>query len=110
MPQATRTRALAAMMPVDYSTIRVPALALYAKRTVTDVSPGCRTPADESVRQACGELFDWTSQQLARSQAMVKTIGARTDIVDLPGTNAFVFLAYEREVTLAIDRFAATLR
>ncbi|HET9270012.1 MAG TPA: alpha/beta hydrolase [Vicinamibacterales bacterium] len=110
MPQATRTRALAEMMPVDYSTIRVPALALFAKRTVTDVSPGCRTPADESVRQACGELFDWTSQQLARSQAMVKTIGARTEIVDLPGTNAFVFLAYERDVTLAIDRFAATLR
>ena len=31
------------------------------------------------------------------------------EIVDLPGTNAFVFLAYEREVMLAIDRFAGTL-
>ena len=110
MPPATSSRARAGMTPVDYSTIRVPTLALYAKRTVTDVSPGCRTPADESVRQACTELFDWTSRQLAQSQAMVRTIGARTEIVDLPGTNAFVFLAFEREVMLAIDRFAGTLR
>jgi pimeloyl-ACP methyl ester carboxylesterase len=110
MPPATGTRARAGMMPVDYSTIRVPTLALYAKRTITDVSPGCRAPADEPVRQACGELFDWTSQQLARSQAMVKTIGARTEIVDLPGTNAFVFLAYEHEVIQAIDRFVGSMR
>ena len=110
MPAATRSRALSEMAPVDYSTIRVPTLALYAKRTLTDVSPGCRTPQDAPVRQACRDLFDWTSRQLARSQAMVRTIGARTEIIDLPGTNAFVFLAYEREVTQAIDRFVGALR
>jgi non-heme chloroperoxidase len=109
-PAATRSRALAGMTPVDYSTIQVPTLAIYAKRTPTDVSPGCRAPSDESVRQACAELFDWTSRQLARSRAMVGTIGARTEIVDLPGTNSFVFLAYEREVTQAIDRFVGALR
>ena len=105
----TPRRALAAMAPVDYATIRAPALALYAKRGPADVAPGCRNPTDEPVRQACRELFDWTSRQLAQSQALVKTIDARTDIVDLPGTNAFVFLAYEREITRAIDRFVATL-
>jgi non-heme chloroperoxidase len=105
-----RQSALAGMMPVDYKTIRVPALALYAKRTATDVAPGCRAPADESVRQACGELFDWTSRQLTRSQALVRTIGARTEIVELPGTSAFVFLSYEREVMQAIERFLAVIR
>jgi len=109
-PPAVPQRALAGMMPVNYPSIRVPALALYAKRTATDVAPGCRAPADDSIRQACGELFDWTSKQLARSQALVKTIGARTDIVELPGTNAFVFIPYEREVTQAIDRFVAALK
>jgi len=109
MSPATQRRALAGMVPVDYASIRVPALALYATRTSTDVAPGCRTPADDSVRQACVELFDWTSRQLARSQALVKTIGARTEIVELPGTSAFVFLAYEREIMQAIDRFVAAL-
>jgi hypothetical protein len=106
---ATPQRALAGMVPVNYASIRVPTLALYAKRTVSDVAPGCRAPADESVRQACRELLDWTSRQLTRSQALVKTIGARTEIVDLPGTSAFVFLAYEREVGQAIDKFMAGL-
>ena len=106
---ATRQRALAGMVPVDYASIRVPAVALYAKRTVTDVSPGCRNPADEPVRQACRELFDWTSRQLTRSQALVKTIGARTEIVELPGTSAFVFLAFEGDVFQAIDSFTGTL-
>jgi pimeloyl-ACP methyl ester carboxylesterase len=104
-----RRRALADMTPGDYAGIRVPALAVYAKRTETDVAPGCRTPADESVRQACRDLFDWTSRQLTRSQAMVRTIGARTDIVNLSGTSAFVFLSHEREVMQAIDRFVAGL-
>ena len=58
-----------------------------------DAGPQPTTPFDD----ACVELFDWTSRQLARSQALVKTIGARTEIVELPGTSAFVFLAYERE-------------
>jgi pimeloyl-ACP methyl ester carboxylesterase len=108
-PPSVQQRALAGMMPVNYASIGVPALALYAKRTSTDVAPACRAPADDSIRQACGELFDWTSKQLARSQALVKTIGARTEIIELPGTNAFVFLAYEREITQAIDRFVAAL-
>ena len=110
MSPATHRRALAGMVPVDYASIRVPALALYAKRTSTDVAPGCGNPADEPIRQACAELLDWTSRQLARSQALVKTIGARTEIVELPGTSAFVFLAYEREITQAIDRFVAGIR
>lgn len=110
MPPAPRQRALAGMMPVDYATIRVPALALYAKKTVTDVAPGCRTPADEPARQACVDLFEWTSRQLTRSRALVTSIGARTEIVDLPGANAFVFLAFERDIMQALDRFAATLR
>jgi non-heme chloroperoxidase len=110
MPPGPRQRALAGMMPVDYATIRVPALALYARRTVADVAPGCRTPADEPARLACVELFDWTSRQLVRSKALVASIGARTEVVDLPGTNAFVFLAFERDITQALDRFVATLR
>jgi hypothetical protein len=36
---ATRQRALSGMMPSDYASIGVPALALYATRTVTDVAP-----------------------------------------------------------------------
>ena len=110
MPAAPRQRALAGMMPVDYGTIRVPALALFAKKTVTDVAPGCRAPADELARQACVDFFEWTSRQLARSRALVASMGARTEVVDLPGTNAFVFLAFEHDITQAIDRFAARLR
>jgi len=108
-PPATRQRALAGIVPGDYTSIRAPALALYGKRTVTTVAPGCRTPADESVRQACGELFEWTSRQRTRSEALVKTIGARTEIVELSGTSAFVFISHEAEVTQAIDRFVAAL-
>jgi len=109
-PAAVQQSAMAGLTPVDYATIRVPALAIYAKRGPDDVAPGCRTPADEAVRHACGELYDWTSQQLARSQAMVKTIAARTEIVELPGFSAFVFLSHERDVTQAIDRFVGALR
>lgn len=102
-------RVLGGMTPIDYASIRVPTLAIYATRRQTDVSPGCRMPGDDAVRQACADLFDWTTQQRARSQALVKTIGARTEIVDLPGTNAFLFLPYEREITQAIERFVAGL-
>ena len=66
-------------------------------------------PMVDAVRQACIELFEWTSQQRTRSQALVRTIAARTEIVDLPGTSAFVFLSYEREITQAINRFVAAL-
>jgi len=109
-PAAVQQRVLAGLVPGDYPSIRVPALALYAKRTSTDVAPGCRTPVDETVRRACTELFDWTSRQLTRSEALVKTIGARTEIVELPGTSAFVFLSHEAEVTQALDRFVAAIR
>jgi pimeloyl-ACP methyl ester carboxylesterase len=109
-PAAVQQRVIAGIMPVDYATIRVPALAIYAKRGATEVAPGCRNPADDPVRQACGELYDWTSQQLARSEAMVKTIPATTEIVELAGASAFAFLSHEREVTRAIDRFVGALR
>jgi non-heme chloroperoxidase len=109
-PPAVQQRVLAEMAPVDYSRIRVPALAIYGTRTPTTVAPGCRAPADASVLQACGDLFDWMSRQLTRSQALVKTIGATTEIVELPGTSAFMFLSHEREVTQAIDRFVAAIR
>jgi pimeloyl-ACP methyl ester carboxylesterase len=109
-PAAVQQRAVAGIMPVDYAAIRVPALALYAKRSRTDAAPGCSAAADEPVRQACGELYEWMSQQLARSEAMVRTIRARTEIVELPGGSAFVFLSNEREVTQAIARFAGALR
>jgi hypothetical protein len=46
---------------------------------------------------------------LTRSQALVRTIGARTDTVELSGTSAFVFLSHEREVMQAIDRFMGAL-
>lgn len=41
---------------------------------------------------------------------MVKTIRAASEIVELPGGSAFPFLSNERDVTQAIDRFAAALR
>jgi non-heme chloroperoxidase len=106
----TQQRALAGMVSIDYASIRVPALALYATRSPTDVSPGCRMPPTDVVRQACSELFEWTRQQRVRSQALVRTIGAHTEVVDLPGNSAFVFFPYEREITDAIDRFVAALR
>jgi hypothetical protein len=62
------------------------------------------------VRQACGELYEWMSQQLVRSEAMVRTIRARTQIVELPTGSAFVFLSHERQVTRDINRFAGALR
>jgi non-heme chloroperoxidase len=102
-------RALAGMVPNDYASIRVPTLAIYAKRGPIDVSPGCRMPPSDAVRQACSELFEWTVQQRARSEALVRTIRARTEVVDLPGHSAFVFFPYEREITQAIDRFVGGL-
>jgi non-heme chloroperoxidase len=109
-PAAIQQRAVAGITPVDYATISVPALALYAKRGPTEVAPGCRNPVDVAVRQACGELFDWMSQQLVRSEAMVRTIRARTEIVELRGGSAFVFLSNEGDVTPAIDRFVRGLQ
>jgi non-heme chloroperoxidase len=108
-PAAIQQRAVAGMTPVDYASIRVPALALYVKRGPTDVAPGCRTPADDAIRQACAELYDWTSQQLVRSEAMVHTSGARTEIVELPAGSAFVFLSHERQVTQDVNRFVGAL-
>ena len=105
----TQQRALAGMVPIDYASIRVPALALYAKRSPIDVSPACRIPPTDVVRQACSELFEWTVQQRVRSQALVRTIGASTEVVDLPGNSAFVFFPYAREITQAIDRFVGAL-
>lgn len=105
----TRQNATDLIMPITYASIRVPALAIYAQRSLTNVSPGCQMPTVDAVRQACGELFEWTSQQRARSQALVRTIPARTEVVDLPGSSTFVFLAYEREITQAMDRFVSGL-
>ena len=102
---------LAAMITaeVDYAAFRVPVLALYATPTAYDWLPGCREPTDAPARLACQELYGWTLRQLESSKRLLGTIPARTQILDLPGANAFMFLSHAADVTRVLEAFLTEL-
>ena len=107
--RGVREQILAGMTKVDYSTIRVPILAFYATPVSPDSLPGCRSTADPAVRQACQELFDWTSTRLENSKKLVRSAQARTQVVELSGANAFVFLSNPTDVGRALEPFVEGL-
>ena len=100
---------LAGMTKTDFSRIRVPVLAVYATPASPDSFPGCRSAADPAVRQACQELFDWTSKRLENSKKLVRSAQARAQVVELPGANAFVFLSNPTDVGRALEPFVEGL-
>lgn len=108
-PAAVSQQILAAIGPTDYSKIRVPVLAIYAKPTSANRLPGCREPRDAAVSDACAQLYTWMLRHLADSERSLKLIGGRAEVVELVGANPFVFLSNEKEVTMTIDRFVAAL-
>ena len=102
---------LAAMITaeVEYAAFRVPVLAFYATPTSYDWLPGCREATDAPTRLACQELYGWTLRQLESSKRLLGTIPTRTQIVELPGANAFMFLSNPAEVTRALEPFLDAL-
>jgi pimeloyl-ACP methyl ester carboxylesterase len=109
-PVPTQRQIVAAIVKPEYSSVRVPALAIYAKPISSDTFPaGCRGVVDAAVRQACSELFEWSLRHLDGGKALFKMINAKADIVELPGANPFVFLSNERDVGRAIEQFFSTL-
>jgi len=106
---AVQQQILAGMVPHDYTAIQVPVLATYPVPASADAYPGCSPATDPAVIQACAELYAWTLQQLDRSKAMVRTIPARTEVVDIPGAHAFVFLSHPADVRRALGQFMVRL-
>ena len=100
---------LSAFTAVDYTAFRVPVLALYATPTSANWVPGCRDAVAQDTRLACQEMYGWTVRQLETSKRLLGTIPSRTQVVELPGANAFVFLSNPTDVTQALDRFVAAL-
>jgi pimeloyl-ACP methyl ester carboxylesterase len=107
-PAAIPQQIMAGFVKADYPNIHVPALALYARLTSPNSSPGCRTD-DATVRQACKELYEWTLRHLRDSERSFRTIRSTVRVVEIPGANSFVFLSNERDVMRAIERFASGL-
>ena len=104
-----RERILAGMTATEFSRIRVPVLAIYATPASPDSFPGCRAAADPAVRQACQELFAWTSKRLEISKKMVRSAQARSQVVEISGANAFVFLSNPTDVGRALEQFVEGL-
>jgi non-heme chloroperoxidase len=108
-PRAVLEQILAGMTKTEFSRLRVPVLAVYATPESPDALPGCRAVADPAVRQACKELFDWTSKRLENSKKLVGSAQARTQVVELPGANAFVFLSNPADAERALEPFVKGL-
>jgi len=108
-PGTVRQAIVAGIVKADYSNIRVPALAIYARPVSADAFPGCRGTDDAAVRQACSELYAWALRHLSDGERLFRTIPSRVQVIDLPGANPFVFLSNEREVTQALDQFVSAV-
>jgi non-heme chloroperoxidase len=110
--RASRTvqqQILSAITDVDYAAFRVPVLALFATPASADWLPGCREAVDATTRQACQELYAWTLRQLETSKRSLEAIPTRTQVVELAGANAFVFLSNPTDVGRALESFIAAL-
>jgi non-heme chloroperoxidase len=110
--RASRTvqqQILAAITDVDYEAFRVPVLALYATPASSDWLPGCRDAVAQATRLACQELYAWTLRQLDTSKKLLGRIPARTQVVDLAGANAFMFLSNPDDVNRVLGPFLAAL-
>ena len=70
--------------------------------------PGCQAPEVPSVREACGALYEWMTEQLNRSQQLFAGI-PQARIADVPGASSFMFLSNPTEVATALKAFASEL-
>jgi pimeloyl-ACP methyl ester carboxylesterase len=107
-PASVRQQILAGIAATDYARIGVPVLAIYAKPKSLEAFPGCNA-TDATIRQACGELFDWTLRHIAESERVFRGSPAPVRVVELLGAHAFVFLSNPREVVTELDTFASGL-
>jgi hypothetical protein len=108
-PGTVRRAIVAGIVEADYSSIRVPALGIYARPISTDAFSGCRDTDDAAVRQACSELLSWSLRRLTDGETLLRTIPSGVQVIELTGANPFVFLSNEREVTQAMDQFVSAV-
>src|SRR5436190_1917138 len=106
-PPTVRQQILAGVMRADYSTVKAPVLAVFARPVSPDSFPGCITDND-AVKVACRDLYEWTRRRLDNSEQSVRAIRSHR-IVELSGANPFVFLSSEAAVRTAIDQFVEAL-
>jgi hypothetical protein len=78
-------------------------------RTTLSQLPGCPQADAAPAPDACRELLDWMTAQLAGSKQLVGRIGAKVQIVDLRGANSFMFLSNGPEVAAAVRAFVSDL-
>jgi pimeloyl-ACP methyl ester carboxylesterase len=107
--RSVQQQILAAITDVNYAAFRVPILAVYATPVSFDWLPGCRDAVEQAARQACQELYGWTLRQLETSKKLLAAVPTRTQVVELAGANAFVFLSNPTEVRQALEQFVAAL-
>jgi pimeloyl-ACP methyl ester carboxylesterase len=95
----------------DYSRVRIPALAIYAKRVSPEqAAPGCRITKDQAALAACSRLLGWLQGHLAEGEAELRTSRGTIEVIELSGASPTLFTSNETEVTQAIVRFAERLK
>ena len=109
IPPGIQQAVLQQLVTVDPSRIRVPVLAIYAKRTSPASQPGCQGDQEPPVREACQELYDWMTAQLVRSEALFKTIPSRAQVIEMPDASSFIFLSHDAEIRQALAAFVSEL-
>jgi len=98
-------------IPKDYTSIRVPVLALFEfPRTMDDYPrPGEYQPANEAERAAIVAFARATKAIADRWSTKLTKAVPDTKLIDLPGAGHYVFLTREAEVSRAIREFVAGL-
>jgi non-heme chloroperoxidase len=93
----------------DYARIRVPVLAIYRSVTLEQALKDY-PPANEQQRAAVNQGYANARQMVLKWQRDLLAGVPTARIVELPGTNLFMFLSNEGDVIREIRAFAATLR
>ena len=92
----------------NYSSIKVPVLALY-KSTTVEQSLKDFPPSNERERAAVELAVEARRKVLAKWQGDLLAGVPTARIVEVPGANLFMFLSHESDVIREIRSFAATL-
>ncbi len=106
---AVQQQILAAITEVDYAAFRYLSWLSTPRLSPPIGFPVVVTPSIGPPAGACQELYAWTLRQLETSKRLLGAIPTRTQVVELPGANAFVFLSNPIDVMQALERFVAAL-
>lgn len=90
----------------DYANIKVPALALYAApRTWKELMPGAPEFPDPGKRAAAERIVGYYAQTRAHMEDGFHTGVAGSTVVEIPGSNHYLFRSHEAEVLQEIRKF-----